>query len=97
LDNKTIKSLEEEGCFDKTKLEYALMYNLFEYKILTNVEKMIIFGNKRPKGNHRIYTHLCVPIYKKNSIKEDNDIFSDNQKEKKDMNIFLRDYFYDEE
>jgi hypothetical protein len=62
------------------------------------MEKMILFNDKRPKGEHRIYTHLYVPIYKKKNYKEgeDGDNLNEKIKRKRDMNLFLKDYFFDE-
>ncbi len=108
LDDETIKNMKNDGCFDKTKMETAMMYNLFEYKTLMNLEKIVLFGDKRPRGEHRIYTHIYVPIYKKKNDKEygiENedkekrkraDALYEKMKKKRDMNLFLKDYFFDD-
>lgn len=101
----------EEDC-DKTRLENAIMHDLFEYHNLNHIEKnelgLIEDGKLSRNSNYRIYEYIYVPIYKKNQKsmmnieKERKERYQEfcKRKErgkiKRDMNLFLKYYFYDE-
>ncbi len=96
-ENKRVNYFQDE---EKTTLEYATMMNLFEYKNLSDKEKRLLkIEDKTSNRRYRLYQYLCVPIYTKNQVeKKDNKREEANElfqrlKIKKDMNLFLKDYF----
>ncbi len=99
-ENKRVNYFQDE---EKTKMEYAMMMNLLEYKNLSDKEKRLLkLEDKTNNRRYRLYQYLCIPIYtknqreKKDSKREEANVLYKRLNIKKDMNLFLKEYFFNE-
>lgn len=108
---RILNEQKDSDSWSKTCLDHAIASDLIESRRLNNLEKNLLGITEKDKlirnSNYRMYEYLFIPIYKKNQKKI---ILDEEKKEryqefckrkeiekmKKDMNLFLKYYFYDE-